>query len=324
MATGGCGQARPGRNPGAYLVLLVMVLVGSSTALISKFALRELPVELLPLVRYGVAGLTLLPVVLKNGQLARLFRQDGARLVAASVLCVPVNQMFFLHGTKLAPTTHVGLIYATCPLFVLMLAVVLGQERLVRGRILGVVASVAGAGVIALGNLWKPGGEASEGLAGDLYLFGAVASWGAYLTVNKPLMARHGAFTVLAGTFLVGVALHAPTAAALSADWPLKLQTASAWAWLSLFYLALVVSIVGLSCQNVALRLFDASEVATVGNAAPALTVVWGILLLDEPLTPALAVGGLLVLSGIVWTGRAQTEPVASTPEPVLAAEGCS
>ncbi len=103
MATDGCTNARLGRVPGAFVILLVMVLIGSSTALTAKFALRELPIELLPLVRYGVAGLALLPVVLRNGQLLRVFRQDGARLMAASILCVPVNQMLFLHGTKLAP-----------------------------------------------------------------------------------------------------------------------------------------------------------------------------------------------------------------------------
>ena len=314
-----------------------MVLLGSSTALISKFALRELPVEFLPLVRYGVAGLVLLPVVLQNGQLGRLFRQDGVRLLVASILCVPVNQMLFLHGTKLAPTTHVGLIYATCPLFVLMIAVILRQERLVKGRILGIVASVSGAGVIALGNLWKPAGVASDGLMGDLFLFGAVVSWGAYLTVNKPLVARHGALAVLAGTFLLGATLHAPMAAMSAGAWSSKIQTASSWAWLSLFYLALVVSIIGLSCQNIALRLFDASQVATVGNAAPALTVVWGILLLGEPLSPALIVGGLLVLAGIFWAGRTRLGPeeaderedipapsVVRSPQPVLATEGCS
>ncbi|HEU5116838.1 MAG TPA: hypothetical protein VFT74_09210, partial [Isosphaeraceae bacterium] len=63
-------------------------------------------------------------------------------------------------------------------------------------------------------------------------------------------------------------------------------------------------------------------------NAAPALTVVWGILLLDEPMTPALIVGGLLVLAGIVWTGRkrpeAQEHPIPVPSDPLLAAEGCS
>jgi drug/metabolite transporter (DMT)-like permease len=45
--------------------------------------------------------------------------------------CVPINQAFFLNGARLAPTTHVGLIYALCPMVVLLLAWASGQERLV-------------------------------------------------------------------------------------------------------------------------------------------------------------------------------------------------
>ncbi len=189
------------RDPGAYFFLLAMVLIGSSTATAAKFAVRELPVELLPLARFGGAGLALLPVVWGRGALIRMIRHDGPRLLAAAALCVPVNQMFFLHGTKLSPTTHVGLIYALCPLVVLGLATVLRQERPVKGRLVGVAVSVAGAAIIALGNLWKPTAQGSDGLMGDLLLVGAVGSWGAYLTVNKPLVARHGRSRCWRGRF---------------------------------------------------------------------------------------------------------------------------
>ncbi len=297
------------RDTGAYFFLALMVLIGSSTATAAKFAVRELPVGLLPLVRFGGAGLALLPFVWGRGTLIRLLREDGPRLLAAAALCVPVNQTFFLHGTRLAPTTHVGLIYALCPLVVLGLAIRLGQERPVKGRLVGVVASVLGAGVIAVGNLLRPGGLRPDGLAGDLLLVGAVGSWGAYLTVNKPLVAKHGAIAVLAATFLAGALLYAPVAAASAADWSPRLATASATAWWSLTYLTLIVSVFGLACQNHALRRLDASHVATVGNLSPVLTVLWGIWLLREPLTPALLAGGALTLGGILWAGRHRAGP---------------
>lgn len=298
------------RDPGAYFFLASMVLIGSSTATAAKFAVRELPVELLPLVRFGGAGLALLPLVWGRGALGRMLREDGPRLLAAAALCVPVNQLFFLHGTRLAPTTHVGLIYALCPLVVLGLATAIGQERLVRGRLAGVGVSVAGAAVIALGNAWRGGPRGADGLMGDLLLVGAVGSWGAYLTVNKPLVARHGALAVLAGTFLAGSVLFLPVAALTVGSWPSRLATASPAAWWGLAHLMLIVSVFGLACQNQALRRLDASQVATVGNAAPVLTVLWGVWLLHEPLTPALVVGGGLTLAGIVWAGRAPSRPV--------------
>ena len=218
---------------------------------------------------------------------------------------MPINQTFFLNGAKLAPTSHVGMIYVACPLVVLLLAAALGQERLAWDRLAGVLASVLGVVVIGLGNLWNGDNAGRLVLWGDLLTVGAVTSWGAYLTVSKPLIARHGAFPALAATFLVGSALDLPIAAVSLArsDWS-ALTQGSATAWRAVVYLSLVVTVVGLACQNQALRRLDASQVATVGNAAPVLTVVWGIWLFGEVVTPALAIGGILSLGGILWTNR--------------------
>jgi drug/metabolite transporter (DMT)-like permease len=217
---------------------------------------------------------------------------------------VPINQAFFLNGTRLAPTTHVALVYATCPLIVLLFATALGQERLAWGRLGGILATVLGALVMGLGNFWQPGREAAAAFRGDLLLVGAVSSWAGYLTVNKPLVDRHGALTVLAATFLVGALLEVPIAVWTFPQWP-SLTTASGAAWMGLAYLALIVSVIGLACQNQALRRLDASQVAVVGNASPLLTVLWGVSFLGEALTPTLIGGGILILGGILWTERA-------------------
>lgn len=311
------------RDFGAYFYLLAMVVIGSSTATAAKIAVRELPVELVPILRFGGAGLTLLPWAWRGGALRRMLREDGPRLLAASAFCVPINQMFFLHGTKLAPTTNVGLIYALCPLVVLGLAVWLGQERFNRDRLAGIILSVAGAIIIALGNFWSSSAQGASFLMGDLLTFGAVGAWGVYLTINKPLINRHGALPVLAGTFLMGVVLFLPIATLASPSWPEQILQASPNAWLAVAYLALVVSVLGLACQNLALRRLDASQVATVGNAAPVLTVLWGVWLLSEPLTPVILVGGLLTLGGIVWSTHTPSEPAALSAEPIpLSGEG--
>jgi drug/metabolite transporter (DMT)-like permease len=288
-------------DPAAYLFLGLMVLIGSSTAPAAKFAVRELPVGLLPLIRFGVAGLCLWPVV-GSAALGRIWRADRSRLMLTAALCVPINQTFFLNGARLTPTSHVALIYAACPLVVLFLACAIGQERLVAGRLAGVLMSILGVATIAVGSL-RQGGAGGSVFWGDVLTVGAVISWGGYLTVSRPLIARHGALPVLAGTFLLGSLLDLPMAAATACS-GLSLSAASGAAWRGLAYLAIVVTVFGLACQNQALRRLDASQVATVGNLSPVLTVLWGIWLFHEPLTPEIVLGGVLTLGGILGTNR--------------------
>ena len=280
-----------------------MVVILSSTPTAAKYVVRELPVGLIPLVRFGVAGLILAPFVLRRGVIGRMIRDDWRRLLVASVFCVPINQWFFLTGARLTPSAHIGLIYAACPLVVLLLAALLRQERLTPERIVGVVASVAGVGLIALENVGKVGLESRDALRGDLLEVAAVLAWGIYLTVNKPLISRHGAIPVLAMTFLVGSAFDLPIALATYPTWP-PLAQVSYPAWLGLIYMATIVSVGGLAFQNLAMRTLDASQVATFGNVSPLLTVCWGYLLFGERIAPIAAVGGGLVLAGILWASR--------------------
>jgi drug/metabolite transporter (DMT)-like permease len=293
----------------AYAYVALMVVFGSTTAAAAKIAVTELPVTLVPAVRFGMAGLCLLPWVLGRGVLGRMIRQDGLLLVATAALCVPINQGFFLSAARLGPTTHVGFFYATCPLVVLLLAWTMRMERPDRRRLWGVLASVAGIVVIGIGNYWNNSGAATAEvravLLADLLLVGAVLSWGGYIAVSKPLVERHGAMPAVAATCLVGCLLALPLAVWA---WPgfSSLGTVSSSAWLALAVLGLFITPLGWAFQNLSLRRFDASQVATFSNGSPFLTVVWGIWLFGELVTPALVVGGALTLGGIYWASRSR------------------
>ena len=295
------------------MILVAMVLIGSSTATAAKFAVSDLPIPLLPVVRFGVAGLALLPWLGGLAVIRSMLRRDIVLLALAAFLAVPVNQAFFLNATRLAPTTHVGLIYASCPLVVLGLALWLRHEQLDSARLIGIVASVAGAAVIALGSLLQrePGAAGTATLWGDLLLVGAVTSWGGYLTVNKRLLGRYPAIAVLGMTFLLGSAMCLPLAIWTSPGWLPMLSSTRPQAWAGLIYLTLVASVLGLACQNMALRRLEASHVAAVGNLSPVLTVLWGVWLLGEGLNLSLVLGGTLTLAGVAMASHAAMRKAA-------------
>ena len=293
-----------------YAALAGMILIGSSTATVAKTVVLDVPTGLIPLVRFGGAGLCLLPLaLLRRGALARMARQDPWWLLASAAFCVPINQAFFLNGARLTSSSHVGLIYAAVPLVVLALAIALGQERPNRSRLKGVLASVAGVAVIALGSLLHSGPAGAGAAWGDLLEVGAVLAWGSYITVSKPLITRHGAFPALVGTFLLGCLLDLPIALLTMPSWP-PLGAIPARAWWCLAYLTLAVGVVALSCQNIAMRRFEASQLASIGNLAPMLTVVWGVLIHGEAVGPTLILGGALTLGGVLWAVSARPAPM--------------
>jgi drug/metabolite transporter (DMT)-like permease len=303
-----------------------MVLIGSMTAPAAKFIVYSLPLPLIPVLRFSLAGLCLAPIVWANGGLGRLIRHDGWRLLLAAALCVPMNQGFFLGATRLAPTSHVGLFYATCPLVVLLLAWGLRMERPDLGRLSGVLLSVAGIVVIGFGHYFE---HASHGapfarsvILGDLLLLGAVASWGGYIVASKPLVVRHGALTVLAGTVLAGCLLSLPFAL-LELPTRASIVAVPSSAWTALIFLGVLITPFAWAYQNLALRRFDASQVATFSNASPILTVIWGMWLFGEVLTPTLIAGGAMTLGGIYWACRPRraVSAIGSIRRPIESSE---
>jgi len=324
------GDGREGAEPDhrAYVYVVLMVVFGSTTAAAARYIVRDLPVAWVPVVRFGVGGICLLAVARDFGAVARIVRADWPLLLVGAGLCVPLNQGFFLNAARLGPTSHVGLFYATCPLVVLLLAWTMRLERPDLGRLWGVLASVLGVVVIGVGTAWHGQGSPAEVrsvVVADALLVGAVFSWGAYLTVSKPLIVRHGPIPVLTATFLVGALLDLPVALIASPHVP-DLAKVSAPAWIALAFLTLFITPVNLACQNLAMRRLDASQVANFSNVAPILTVVWGAWLFGEALTPSLIAGGTLALAGVFWTGRSSVvrgqwpvvgESTLDTPQPL-------
>jgi drug/metabolite transporter (DMT)-like permease len=100
----------------------------------------------------------------------------------------------------------------------------------------------------------------------------------------------------------VGCLLDVPIALVTAPRVPSFTQVSST-AWLALAVLTLFITPVSLACQNLALRRFDASQVANFTNVSSLLTVLWGAWLFGEALTPSLVVGGVLTLAGVFWTG---------------------
>jgi drug/metabolite transporter (DMT)-like permease len=84
----------------------------------------------------------------------------------------------------------------------------------------------------------------------------------------------------------------------------LRLGAVSARSWLALGYLIVAGSIVAFSAYGIAVRALPTATVATYAYVNPVIAVLLGTLILSERLTPAMFIGGALIVGAVVLVVR--------------------
>ena len=188
---------------------------------------------------------------------------------------------------------HAGLgqtLLALVPLATLLLAVAQGQERLRLAAVIGTLLALAGVAVISQGPLGAsvPLGSLLAAVASAVCIAQAAVLVRRFPPVHPVTMnavgMTTGAVLLVAGSVLAGEPHPLP-------------QRATTWA--AVAYLVVVGSVVVFVLYLVVLRYWAASRAAYAFVLIPFVTVLLSAWLDNEPLGPALLLGGLLVLAGV-------------------------
>ena len=137
----------------------------------------------------------------------RVRMEDAVRLLLCAVFGVALNQLMFFHGLMRTSPVHASIIMVATPILVLVTSGVLLGERIGPGKMLGVGLGAAGALLLIF---FRNGDDAGSTMLGDLFILINASSYGVYLVLVKPLMARYSAITVMAWCFLLGTLMVLP------------------------------------------------------------------------------------------------------------------
>jgi drug/metabolite transporter (DMT)-like permease len=252
----------------------------------------------LTLLRFAASGLVMLPWFLRHGP------RDACgigwpRALLLALLAGPAYNMVLVGGLQWAPATHSSLIYPACtPVFTALVA----QGLLAKpGRIPFVALGLLLAGVLAI-KLGAVLGSAPNGnpdvWRGDLLFVGAAVMWSLYTVLmrrwNTDPLAVVCVVQVL-GLLYVPLYFASHDGALFRLDpGQLALQT---------LYLGLLVSVVSVLMFNLAVKRIGPNA-AMFTALMPVVGVSSAALWLDEPVTPSLGIGTLLIVAGLVWAVR--------------------
>jgi len=246
----------------------------------------------------GLAALLLLPLLLTQPAGPRWPRRaDWPAFVAAGALLA----LHFLPWTLSLRYTSVAssvLFVSLHPVFVALLGWFLFGESVGARRLVGIGLAVAGSAIIGGGDLRLAG----PALVGDgLALLGALALAG-YLLLGRRVRQQYSAVAYSLPVY----ALAGLVAAGLAPVAGVRLAPVKASDFVLFFLLALVCTLGGHTLYNYALRRLPVALVAVsfLGEPVGAAALAW--LLLAEPPTPAVLLGGLVILCGLYLAIRSR------------------
>jgi drug/metabolite transporter (DMT)-like permease len=302
-------KGRPHLVP--WLALLTIYVVWGSTYLAIRVAVREMPPFAAATARFLIAGLAM------AGIAARVDRGKGLPSPRQFLDYSLIGALFLGFGNGLVmwseqriPSGIAALLVATVPLWITILDGLRsgGQPwtpRIWAGTLLGLL------GVYLVAR--PEGGDWSSHLIGIVALQVATISWTLGTLYSKVVRCPLPVMSAAAVEMLAGAAVLFAESRLLGEPAQAFLH-ASPQAWRALAYLVVFGSLIGFTAFSYCLTVFSAGTVGTYAYVNPVVAVALGAVLLDEPITAGLMLGGALIVGAVVLNTTG-ARPIQAQPE---------
>lgn len=260
--------------------------------------LRSLSVGLGPadalVIRYVPLALTCLVILAVTGKW-RIARADWPRLLVISIIGIFGYSIASVFAFATVPAGIGGLIYATQPLFIVLLAVVMLGERLTVPVLLGLALAFGGTVLLVWDDL-APADGAQSYVTGIVLLLFACFAWSFYSVPGKVIIQRYGTLSITAMSLLIATLPMLLLASSATID---TLSAMTQRQWFELVFLAFVSSFIAMIGWTYATARLPAATIGVALYVIPVIAVVAGAVFLGETVTVTAMLGGLLILGGV-------------------------
>ncbi len=289
------------------LVWLLLSAIWGSTWLFIKLGLEDLPPFTFASLRFAVAIVALLPLLLVRRIRLPGNWSDWWLMIKTGILTFTVAYGLVFWGEQYISSGLAALLFATFPLFGLVIAHFhLPAEKMTWTKVAGVLMGIIGIGLVFSNELAAAGTAALWGSVGIV----AAALAAAYADVLIKLRGSHLDTMLL--TFVQMIAGSIPLVAiAIASEGDPRTFDWTLLAIFSIAYLAVVGSALAFVLLYWLIRHMEVTRTMLITLVTPLIAVLLGIVFLGEQLTWRTTFGGAAIIIGIglvVWQGAAFLE----------------
>ncbi len=281
-----------------YLKLFCVPAIWGATFIAGRIASANLPPTTSGFLRFVFALIALL-IALQISQgiasIRAINRQQLLGTAALGVTGIFAYNLLFFGALSFLSASRTSLIVALNPVVTMLLAYVFLREKLSLLKCFGMALALAGVFiVITRGDFSSIGSSVGKG---ELMMFCAVSSWGIYTLISRKLLSGLSAIqtTTLAsawGALFLGIA-------ALKDIGTVEIAAFNPSVWFSLAFLGVIGTAVAFVWYNEALQKLGSARTVIFNNLVPVFGVFFGWLILGEPLSLSLLIGGSIAVAGV-------------------------
>ena len=222
------------------------------------------------------------------------------------ILRIGLAPIMFIASLNYISAGVEGLVITLIPVTTSAMGALFLRETLTRPQMFGLTLGVLGTTLLIVsGDSGIADGSGNSVIGGGLalggVLFGSISG-----ILSRRFAPLHDTVTLSIPMFVSG-ALVAVAGGRITND--IAIDSLNTRSWQLLILLGLGSTLLPFVATLYASRHTTAARVALTGYVAPLVGVTAGAILLDEVITPAIAVGGLLTIAGVVMVGRRTTTP---------------
>jgi drug/metabolite transporter (DMT)-like permease len=281
------------------VLLILIAIIWALNFSVVKVSLQEIDSLSFNALRYILAAGLLAYTARARGYSLKVDREDFWPLVGIALVGNVLYQLFFIIGVDYTYSANAAVILGTIPVWVALLSHLFTDEKLTRYKSIGIGLAFTGIVLNVTGS--KAGiSIASKTFLGDVIILCAAISWGVYTILAKRFLKKYpstqftGVMSIVGMVFLLIIGL--PNL--LHVNW----TGISLKGWGGIFYSGLLSIGLAYLIWNNSVSKIGAVRTAAYQNLVPVLGLVFGVVLLQEPLTLQQYSGSALVIVGIIFS----------------------
>lgn len=273
----------------AIAAILLSVIFWGYSFVSTKIILEELPPITIAFFRQIIASAVLVIFLLVKKLFVKMPVRDVLLLAASSLFGIVFYFLFENTGLKYTTASNASIIVAAVPIFTLISEYFLYKFKITKRLISCTIISIIGVFLVIFeqGSLDFSSGSTK----GNLLMIGAMISWVIYTIICKSFAEKYNGIVVTAYQMIAGSILFIPFTIPEIDQW----QSISTYSLFNLLYLALFCSALAYYLYNLAVKGLGATVSSMFLNLIPVVSIIGGVLVLDEKIS-FIQIGGMLLI----------------------------